>query len=653
MCGIAGIVTSRGRVTPARVADMIATLDHRGPDDRGLHVEAAVGLASARLSVIDPAGGRQPMANEDGSIRVVFNGEIFNFVELRRELVRHGHRFRTRSDTEVLLRLYEEDGPALTHRLNGQWAFAIWDARAGTLLLSRDRIGVRPLFYTRVRDALLFASEIKALFADPDVCRELEPAGLDNVFTFWTTLPPRTVFKGVSELPPGHTLTWTAGRVAVTPHWQPSFPDAPPQRSEGECAEVLRSLLKDSVRLRLRSDARVGTYLSGGLDSSVIAALTAAGGEPLPTFSITFDDAEFDERVYQREVAQALGTVHHELRCSHADIGQVFPDVIRHAEMPLLRTAPAPLFLLSRFVRDAGYKVVLTGEGADEVLGGYDIFKEAKIRRFWTAFPSSRRRPLLLQRLYPYMRELQRQPAAWLRAFFHVTREDLDSPFFSHLPRWTLTSRLKLFLSDSVRSALTGYDGYAELAARLPAQFDRWDPFCRAQYLEIACLLPGYILSSQGDRVAMAHSVEGRFPFLDPRVVEFASSLSPTVKMKVLEEKHLLKVLARGLVPESVRRRRKQPYRAPEGKALLAAGRGSYVDDLLSSGQLRRDGIFKPAPVERLLAKFRDGRAIGTKDNMALVGIVSTQLLVDQFINNVGKGTHAGPGAGTTQVYRR
>jgi asparagine synthase (glutamine-hydrolysing) len=657
MCGIAGIVGTHGRgVDPLRLEEMIAALAHRGPDESGVHVGDGVGFAHSRLNIIDAAGGRQPMANGDGSVWITFNGEIFNFPELRNELIQEGYRFRSRSDTEVLLRLYEAEGRDAVRRLNGQWAFAIWDTRTRTLFLSRDRMGVRPLFYSVTPQGFLFASEIKALFAHPAVSRDLDPKGLDNVFTFWSTLAPRTMFKDVRELPPGHSLTWHDGRIEIAPHWQPSYPSADgDHRSERECADTLRALLTEATRIRLRSDVPVGAYVSGGLDSSVIAALGAqfANG-PAHTFSISFDDAELDESPLQREVVDALGTDHHELRCSNAMIGQAFPDVIWHAEQPLLRTAAAPMFLLSKMVRDLGYKAVLTGEGADEVLGGYDIFKEAKIRRFWAQFPASRRRPLLLRRLYPYQRELQRQPAAYLKAFFHVTGDDVTNPFFSHLPRWTLTSRLKTFFSDEMRASLGSYDGYAELAARLPAAYRQWDPFCQAQYLETVQLMPGYILSSQGDRMAMAHGVEGRFPFLDPNVVAFASGLSPAMKMKVLDEKHLLKVCARDLVPERILRRPKQPYRAPDGKAFFGSATGmAFVDDLLSPAQIRRDGIFRPDAVDHLVRKFKAGRATGVKDNMALVGILSTQILIDRFVNTLGKATHAGHQARSASVHCR
>jgi asparagine synthase (glutamine-hydrolysing) len=280
---------------------------------------------------------------------------------------------------------------------------------------------------------------------------------------------------------------------------------------------------------------------------------------------------------------------------------------------------------------------VLTGEGSDEMLGGYDIFKEAKIRRFWGAQPDSRVRPMLLGRLYPYQLNLQMQSPSYLQAFFRVSAGDLSSAFFSHLPRWRLTSRLKMFFSDEIQNATRQEDPYQGLEASLPRDFFRWDPFCRAQYLEAAVLLPGYILSSQGDRMAMAHSVETRFPFLDHRVAQFAASIPPSLKMKVLNEKYILKRCARQLIPGSIVRRTKQPYRAPEGKSFITDGKArDYVASALSPACIRKNGIFDPAAVQRLLGKFCEGTAIGIKDNMAITGIVSTQLVVEQFIERMG-----------------
>jgi asparagine synthase (glutamine-hydrolysing) len=284
-------------------------------------------------------------------------------------------------------------------------------------------------------------------------------------------------------------------------------------------------------------------------------------------------------------------------------------------------------------VRESGFKVVLTGEGADEVLGGYDIFKEAKIRRFWGRDLSSRWRPLLLKRLYPYMGDIQRQSGEYLRQFFRVNKENLANPFFSHLPRWELTSRLQLLLSDGVLGQLRGYNAMRELEDTLPAAYASWSPFNQAEYLEVKLLLPGYILSAQGDRVAMAHSVEGRHPFLDHRVVDFASKLPPNLKMKVLDEKYLLKRASAGLIPSSIMKRPKQPYRAPDGKCFFGPHAPDYAQELLFDAALRRTGIFDVQAVTALVNKFKAGRASSTRDNMALIGVLSTQLLLHQFSN--------------------
>ena len=622
---------------------MVAALSHRGPDGRGVHVDGEIGLGHARLSIIDLAGGKQPMSNPEGTIWISFNGEIFNYVELRSGLMDRGWRFTTKSDTEVILRLYEEMGEDCVHELNGQWAFAIWDARQGKLFLSRDRMGIRPLFYARTAERLLFASEVKALFASgADLDRRIDLQALDQIFTFWVTLPPRTAFEGISQLPPGHSMIVQDGRTTIVKYWEPSYEPEDAEDSPANVkirSEELLNLLEDATRIRLRSDVPVGAYLSGGIDSSFITALIQRVHKgKLKTFSVAFDDAEFDESAYQQSASAFLGTEHQQVRCSYQDIGQVFPQVVWHAEQPILRTAPAPLFRLSSLVHESGFKVVLTGEGADEILGGYDIFKEAKIRRFWAANLDSRKRPLLLKRLYPYMQNLQTQSDVYLKSFFHTSESDRESPFFSHLPRWQLTSMLKMFFSKDVRSQLASRDVYRDLRDVLPGEYSGWPHFCQAEYLETAYLLPGYILSSQGDRMAMAHSVEGRYPFLDHRVVKFAGRLSPSLKMKVLNQKFLLKRAAEGLIPSEIISRPKQPYRAPDGKSFFQPEALPYVEQLLAPEALFRSGIFDPPAVTALVKKFKAGRAIGVKDNMALVGILSTQLLTESFIDHFQPG---------------
>ncbi|MGC2794563.1 MAG: asparagine synthase C-terminal domain-containing protein, partial [Candidatus Sulfotelmatobacter sp.] len=449
-------------------------------------------------------------------------------------------------------------------------------------------------------------------------------------------LPPRTAFKDIFQLPPGCSLTVEDGNVRVRQYWSVSYAETENSDSADDrvLAEELLHLLEDATRIRLRSDVPVGAYLSGGIDSTVTTALVRkTAKDRLRSFSITFEDAEFDEKSYQAEASTFLGTQHSNVCCSCSDIARIFPQVIWHTEQPVIRTAPAPMFLLSALVRENGFKVVLTGEGADEVLGGYDIFKEAKIRRFWGRQLESRWRPLLLRRLYPYMENIQRQPAAYLKHFFRVTAEDLANPFFSHLPRWELTAKLKLLFSADVRKVTQGCDGIGEIEQTLPPEYRSWSSFGQAEYLEAKYLLPGYILSSQGDRMAMAHSVEGRYPFLDYRVVEFAAKLPPNLKMKVLDQKHLLKRAVDGLIPQAIVRRPKQPYRAPDGKSFFGATPVDYVEELLSPTAIQKNGLFDARAVTALVSKFKSGRASGVKDNMAVVGVLSTQLLVDQFID--------------------
>jgi asparagine synthase (glutamine-hydrolysing) len=663
MCGIAGFLNLDGRPADRSLLErIIRMLDYRGPDGTGTYTDGSVGLAHNRLSIIDIAGGHQPMQCDEGAFWITFNGEIFNFIELRDQLIKKGHRFSTRSDTEVILRLYQEYGPDCVQHMNGQWAFAIWDTKRRRMFLSRDRVGVRPLFYTTAGRSFVFGSELKAVLAHPCVDRDIDVRALGQVFTYWFPLAPRTVFKNILELPPGHSLIIEDGVVSLRRYWQLDFAaadaaslDSP--KDERRYESELCDLLLDATRIRLRADVPVGSYLSGGLDSSIISALAQKFvGSSLCTFSVAFEDPTLDESSYQQEVVRSLGTKHQTIRCSSEDIGEVFPDVVWHSERPILRTAPAPLFLLSKLVRDAGFKVVLTGEGSDEFLGGYDIYKEAKIRAFVAAQMDSKRRPLLLKRLYPYLQGIQKQSPAYLQAFFHATPEDVASPFFSHVPRWELTARTQVFFSPLVREELQKRDRYADLQELLPDGFSKWGTFSRGQYLESAFLLPNYLLSSQGDRVAMAHSVEGRYPFLDHRIVQLSSKLPPRLKMKVLNEKYLLKQVFGDMVPASVRNRPKQPYRAPDAISFFDSATGkarhAYVEELLSSDSIRAQGIFDPEPVQKLVAKARAGRASSFVDNAALVGILSTQLLIDQFVVHFEeRSTHAAARAGSTPVY--
>jgi asparagine synthase (glutamine-hydrolysing) len=642
MCGIAGVLELKGaRPDRAAVERMVASIRHRGPDEQNVVTFDACALGHARLSIVDPEGGQQPMSTEDGALCVVFNGEIFNHVELRAELEKKGHRFRTHCDTEVILALYAEYGERCVESMNGQWAFAIWDTQKNRLFLSRDRIGVRPLFYHSDGERFAFASEIKAILGLSHVARSIDPLALDDVLTLWTVVPPKTPFSGVSELPPGHSLVVEGNDRRLSRHFELSYPKAA-EREPSEWASELFERLLEATRLRFqRADVPVGAYVSGGLDSAVVAGLVRRFTEaPIETFSVGFESNEFDEGSYQADVVRELDVRHHRVLCTEQDIANVFPDVLWHAEQPLVRTAPAPMFLLAKLVRESGYKVVLTGEGSDEMLGGYDIFKEAKVRRFLSRQPKSACRGLLVRRLYPYLPALQKQPLDGLTSFFQARSEDLENPFFSHLPRWELTSPIKALFSTDLREHLRDRSVQGELTRALPAHFAELPSFCQAQYLESSYLLPGYILSAQGDRMAMAHGVEGRYPFLDPNVVALAASIPVPLKMFGLNEKYILKLAMADLVPPSVKQRPKQPYRAPDARSFYdddGRARAAYVDDLLSESALRAGRLFDPARVLTLVNKVRKRRATSVRDNMAFVAVLSSQLLHEQFVKGFGR----------------
>ncbi len=637
MCGIVGILSLADRppAEPATLARMLGAIRHRGPDQLGIYRDARAALGHARLSILDLSGGQQPIGNEDGTLWIVYNGEAFNFVDLRPELEVRGHRFSTKTDTEVILHLYEDEGPGCLERLNGQFALAIWDARERALFLARDRLGIRPLFYTLVDGQLLFASEIKALLAHPAVKAEIDPVSLDQVFTFWSPLSPRTAFRNIAEVPPGHYLVAREGECAAQCYWALDFSaGSGAGRSSQDYLEELESLLIDATRIRLRADVPVGAYLSGGLDSSLTAAIVRKyTGNRLDTFSIAFEDPQFDESRFQRQMAAALGTDHRVTYCTSPDIGMVFPDVIWHTETPVLRTAPAPMFLLSKLVRDNGLKVVLTGEGSDEILAGYDIFKEMKIRRFWARNPDSQMRPLLLKRLYPDISGLGSGSGAYLAAFFKQGLTDTSSPFYSHAIRWANTARIRGFLLHRQGTIRTEGDGYPQPPPPPPA-FHHWSHLAQAQYLEITIFLSQYLLSSQGDRMGMAHSIEGRFPFLDYRLVEFCNRLPAGLKLHGLTEKWLLKQLGRSLLPTDIWQRPKKPYRAPIQRCFFGPGAPEYVTELLAEPALRESGLFDREPVARLARKARQSPRLSEVDGMALVGILSTQLAYQHFVRD-------------------
>lgn len=643
MCGICGFVSYAGEPDTRLALGMMARIAHRGPDGSGYYRDERIALGHTRLAIIDAAGGVQPLANEDGRIWISFNGEIFNYIELADELKALGHAFRTASDTEVVVHAWEQWGPACFRKFNGQWALALWDRELGELILSRDPSGILPLYYTFSRGRFLFASEIKALFADPAVPRAFDPEGLSEIFSFWCTVAPRTPYSGVSELEPGSWARLGDGRLEKEAYWRPVFPKEGTEGGQDivENGRRLREALIEATRLRfLRSDVPVGAYLSGGIDSSVTAAVIARyTGTPLRTFSLRFSDAEFDEGPYQAEMVRTLGTEHMDVEVSSSDIAEVFPEVIRFCESPILRSGPAPLFLLSRLVRASGYKVVVTGEGSDEILAGYDIFREARVRVFMARDPASGKRARSAELLYPWMIRSPQKAPSFSRAFFGKNLDPSD-PAMSHRTRWDTTGTLKRMLAPSLLESMRASRPVEELIARMPPGHESWDPVSRAQWLEFTTLLPGYILSSQGDRMLMGNSVEGRFPFLDSRVMDTANSFPSRHKLLALDEKHILKREFSDLVPESILRRPKQPYRAPDASCFFGKRGADWMEEMVSERALRDAGVFDPAAVALLFEKCEavGGERMSNTDNMRVLAVLSTQLAHRLFIEGNGSG---------------
>ena len=579
MCGIAGIVDYKGKSASKPVIEaMLRAISYRGPDESGIYNSPHAVIGNVRLSIIDISGGQQPLSDPSGRFWIVFNGEIFNYPELRELLIKKGHNFKTQSDTEVLVQLFSTFGKDCLSMLNGQFAFAIWDKLKEELFIARDRIGIRPLFYNITGNVFSFASEIKSLFEQKNISPEFSHKSLSQIYTFWTAITPGTAFKNIFELSPGHYLTYTREGIKIEKYWDLQFNNIDNTLSLDKAVELFHELFSDAVRIRLRADVEVAAYLSGGIDScSTVAYIKDIEPGILNTFSIGFDDSDFDESSYQSEAVRYLDTRHRSITCTSEDISESFPKVVWHSETPVTRTAPAPMLLLSKLVRENNIKVVITGEGADEMLAGYDIFKETKIRRFWAKQPDSSIRPRLLTELYPYLPQMKQANPAILKMFYGYKLEEIDNPFYSHLLRWNNANHIKKHFSDQVKSELDGYSPLENLKDNLPEGFDNWGYLEKAQWLETSVFMSGYLLSSQGDRMAMANSVEGRYPFLDYRVIEFCNRLPDEFKLNSLTEKFLLKKLMKNKIPDSIIKRSKQAYRAPIKSAFFLKNPPEYI----------------------------------------------------------------------------
>lgn len=643
MCGIAGILNLSDGPAPTEreLSRMIVMLHHRGPDDYGYYSDDSIGLAHARLSIIDISGGHQPIHDTDKNVWVVFNGEIFNYIELREELIKDGFVFYTQSDTEVIVHLYKKYGLDFVKHLNGQFAIALWDKSNKRLVLTRDRVGIDPLFYYKQGKRLYFGSEVKSILPCMKQSPSLNANSLDQLLTFWSPVVPNTLFDNVYEVKPGELTIVESGQIKHHRYWEWEYPAHGQEEyltgDVNELAEELHEKMVAATKIRLRSDVPVAAYLSGGLDSSALVSIVHHHGNvPLRTFSIGFEDKQLDESSFQQKLIKHLGAEHSRVVCSSKNISDNFEKAIWHTESTILRTAPVPMMLLSGLVHDHQYKVVLTGEGADEVFGGYDIFKEGKIRQFWARNKDSSFRPLLLKRLYPYLDITKSNSRAYLEAFFGVGLAEPEVPYFAHLPRWSTTSKIKAFYSDDFKAKLND-DAVENIQSSFHEDIQRWHPFNKSQYIEARSLMAKYLLCSQGDRMLMSNSVEGRFPFLDHNVIEFANKLNPNLKMKVLNEKYLLKESMKRYLPDEIINRHKQPYRAPDIPAFVHEGRPDYVNELLSENEINNAGYFDHKKVGILLRKIDAGRATGYKDNMAFMAILSTQMWHHLFIKNFNR----------------
>jgi asparagine synthase (glutamine-hydrolysing) len=652
MCGIAGIIGPQAADEgQARLRAMLGQITYRGPDECTGSTGDGFAIGAARLSIVDLVTGTQPAISDDGRIFVVFNGEIFNYLELRSALSQRGCTFRSNSEVEVLLRLYQEHGVDMVRMLNGQFAVAIWDGARDVLHLLRDPFGIRPLFWWSDGRSAIFASEIKALLANDQVQVAIDARALVETVRYWTVVGDRTMFANIKQVPAGHTLSWKNGAARLERYWDwPFSHTVEPLRlgSDQDYFDAFRDSFAAAVRRQTMADVEVGAYVSGGIDSSaVVHHLAAASGERgLSTFSVGFDDAAFDESAAQLEVVRHYRTRHHEVRVGARDIADNFPTAVQHAETALFRSAPVPMYLLSRETHAAGLKVVMSGEGADEILLGYDLFREVKVRRFWARNPQSKWRGHLLRRLYDYLPQYK-NPRHFnlLLDFYRPTLTQVEDPYYAMAVRWANSKALEACFSREVQALAAAY-GPAELAAWLPDGYADADDVERAQSIEVITLLSNYLLSSQGDRMSLANSVEGRYPFLDLEFVRFAARLPRRLKLRGLKDKFILRESYRGRIPESARTRKKFAYQAPDKQAFFHDGApATWVADLLTPERIAEDGIFDPQFVTQycLTPPPRDSGRQGFRNNLLFMVVLSTTLLIEQFVRQRPAGAATAP----------
>ncbi len=642
MCGIAGIVDLAGRrpAPEGAVQRMACAITHRGPDEDGFFEQPGISLASRRLSIVDLADGKQPMTNEDHTVFVVFNGELFDYVERREELVRQGHRLRTHCDTEIIPHLWEDFHEEIWGRLRGQFAIALWDERLRQLHLGRDRFGIVPLFWSRQDDWLLFASEIKGLLASGMVPPRPDRKGLDQVFTFSAMPGPRTCFEGVQLLPPGHCLRITPGSsggaavVAQRGYWQMDFPAQGEEEwgnNPGALVDEFERLLLQAVEERLRADVPVGSYLSGGVDSSTILALACRlKGPMINTYTVRVNEPEFDELSAASCSAQYIGAKPPIVQeYGDRDALEIYPSLIEAAEAPVIDTSCGALLKLAQRVHANGQKVVLTGEGADEWLVGYPWYKAAKLMGFLDVVPGLKLSELA-RRCYLRLNKVPHFSPEW--------RERVESSVGgpnAWIDSYGLLAISKLrFYSEEMRKIMNDSHPWGELGFPLE-KARRWAPLNRGIWIAARVLLAGHLLQAKGDRVAMHSSVEVRYPFLDEDVFAFTAKLHPRWKLRGFRDKYLLRLLAERWIPKSIARRGKVIFRAPLDSFHMNP-EPTFVAQLLSEDSLRRTGYFDVSEVAHWRKRFREmrpGSLPRLSVEMGLAAVVATQLWHHQFIS--------------------
>jgi asparagine synthase (glutamine-hydrolysing) len=639
MCGITGLISDDDAPTKRRIIGrMTASIMHRGPDAWGRYVAPHIGLGNSRLAIIDLVTGDQPMNSPRSAI--VCNGEIYNYLELRTELEARGAVFRTESDTEVALQAIDAWGTEAFARFNGQFALLYWDKVRNELLVARDHYGIRPLYYATAGRRTLFASEMKALDASGYVTRSWAPRSLLMHGLLWNTPGDETVFREVRSVPPGSWAAFSSEGRLVRSGYYYRLGEDPPEVPDSyeEARRELVAKLRASVELRLRSDVPVGCYLSGGIDSSVTSYLAhELKQDRFRSFSVSFEDPAYDESEYQEMMSRQLGSEHLSQMITADTIDTRFLDAARHFERPVFRTASVPLLLLAERVRESNVKVVLTGEGADEILCGYDVFKEVKLLEAWQNGASRDDVDRALRRLYPHLDHYSDAGnAGFLRMYYEGFLGRIGGPSAGLAMRIHNNRVLERYLNRDWDVAISNEDLDARLLQELPPYVLDWPVIKRSQYLEIRTLLEGYLLSSQGDRMAMAHGVEGRYPFLDPHLVEWALNLPAEWKLAGYDQKHILKDAFRQFIPEAIINRPKRPYMAPDLEAFIRNGEPTERTlRFLDPRAIAEYGIFDSKMVERLLFRYkrRGGEGIGYRDNMLVSFLLSTQM-IEYWIRN-------------------